>query len=307
MTRFTVGFLGPSGTYSELAVNRLAAENRFIIDKLPLASFDDCFTNLRSGNCHKIVIPIENSVEGSVLVNLDHLLNFSDINQPNSSNLTGPESQKSQFKGSQLDWKTPQFVIESEILLEISHSILANPSDTIDSITDIISHPQALAQCNQNLRRLFPTVTFHWADSTAAPCDQLPPHWAAVGNNTLANQYPVSVLVQNITDFRHNVTRFIVMGKTPSTPTASDKTSIIFTPHHNRPGSLYDMLGEFAARKINLTKIESRPQKTALGNYWFFIDFDGHIAAPDTAAALHSIESQATDIRFLGSYPKGVL
>jgi prephenate dehydratase len=269
-----VAILGPRGTYAELAArSHLGDEVQFV----PLPMITDVVEAAARGEVEAGVIPIESLREGSVGEALDALA-----------------------------WKDVK--IRAEIVLPISHVLLGVPGTKFKQITQVLSHPQALAQCQEFLREELPEAELIEMASTAKAAEQVSklkrPHMAVVGPSGLAKLYGLEVLRENIQAGEINITRFLCLAKEDSKPTGHDKTSIVFYTAEDRPGILYEILGEFAARNINLTKIESRPSKRALGDYLFFVDFEGHRGDAKVREALAALKPKTAMLKVLGSYPK---
>lgn len=289
-----IGYLGPKGTFSEQALKKYLNENKISnAEAIPVSSFFDLFQVFSSGKCDKIIVPIENSIEGSVSINFDLLA------------------------------KAENALIEQEILLDIEQNLLGNIGTAVDQITDIYSHPQPLAQCQKYLKTHFPDVRTYQLDSTSLAAEmvakpelsiiahsnkqQYPDKkfvYAAIGSRELAEIYGLKILAENIGDYPNNTTQFFVVGRNKTISTGSDKTSILFSTLKDRPGGLYEILGEFASENINLTRITSRPTKEVLGEYLFFIDFEGHVDDPVVQEVLASIQTKASFFKLLGSYKK---
>lgn len=274
-----IGILGPEGTFSESAaitwLKRITlgteAEIRYY-DTI----FDVSESLLRKDIDYGIV-PIENSLEGSVGDTLDVL----------SSNMP--------------------IKIVGEILLPINICLLARDRVNFSSIKKVVSHPHALAQCKQFIRKRLRAVEVKYTESTAsaAALAMQDEEVAALASAEAARKYGLKILEEKVQD-KDSITRFVVLAspdlEMPSR-TGSDKTSILIYLK-DRPGALYDVLGEFAQRKINLTKIESRPSKKALGDYMFHIDCEGHIEDKEIREALKGVEKKVVMLKILGSYPR---
>ncbi|RAP48166.1 MAG: chorismate mutase [Methanosphaera sp. rholeuAM74] len=264
-----VGYLGPEGTFSHEAVLKVVDEDSSII------AFDDItsiFESLDSGCIDEAVVPIENSTQGSVLVTLD-ALSLYDVN------------------------------IIAEFELAIKHNLLAQKDVTLDDISVICSHPQAIAQCRNYINSISKTV--HAMSSTANAaryvCELSTA--AVIGSSVLKQKYGLEFLERNIQDYDNNTTRFVILSKEKQkNSTANDKTSIILSLIGDKPGGLYEILEVFAQEAINLTKIESRPSKKGMGNYIFFIDMEGHITQKNIVNALTTIRSKVDKLKILGSY-----
>jgi chorismate mutase/prephenate dehydratase len=220
------------------------------------------------------VVPVENSLEGSVKTTLDRLI------------------------------ATP-LNIRAEIFLRVSHCLIS-PCTTKEEIKRVYSHPQALAQCQGWLRKNLPHAPLIEVDSTVAAAERAleDQEGAAIGSRLAATTYGLTIIAEGIEDSPSNTTRFFVIGKGHSTATGADKTSILFaTPHV--PGALYQALGSFATEGVNLTRIESYPMRERIGKYLFFVDFVGHRDDTKTKKCLAAVAGATTFFKILGSYPKG--
>lgn len=269
-----VAFLGPEGTFTSEAARRAAPANR----RRPLPTIDDVVDAVREGQAELGVVPIENSIEGSVNLTLDALA-------------FGPGG----------------VYVRGELALPIAMNLLAVPGSALGDISVVRSQPHALAQCRRWLAVNLPTAELQAATSTAEAARQVAQAGgvvAAVGTLLAAEQYDLQVLVRNIQDYAGNTTRFVVLGRRMSPPTGADKTSLVVFFGEDRPGLLLRVLDEFASRGINLTKIESRPTKQALGEYCILIDCAGHIAEARVGEALRGVQRHVAELRVLGSYPR---
>ncbi len=194
-----------------------------------------------------------------------------------------------------------------EIVLPIEHYLMAKPGTKFPDIQVIYSHPQALAQCRDFLEKCFPNAQQSASLSTVAAVTDMQNSGltaAAIAPRRAAELHQVEIIGQNIQDNPNNVTRFVVLAGDDHVLTGSDKTSICFSFDQDSPGVLYQVLGEFAGRDINLAKIESRPTKESLGRYIFLIDCEGHRQEPLLKAALDAVEARVSMLKILGSYPK---
>lgn len=266
-----IGLLGPEGTFSENATKKWN-------DRADLLYYDDISDVARAVADEEVdcgIIPIENSLEGSVGTALDALLHFI--------------SDETQIIG--------------EIVIPIKHCLLTKGD--IHGIKVILSHPQALAQCRQFIKGHFGDIDTQMTASTAhaASMASRSKGMAAIASEESAGKYGLKAVLRDVQDQKENYTRFIVLGRATPEPTGKDKTSIIVYLRKDRPGALYEILGEFASRDINLTKIESRPTKKALGDYLFYMDLEGHIADKKVQEALNMVEKKAGVLKLLGSYP----
>ena len=269
-----IGVLGPRGTYSELAA-RSYFKDRGEFVFYPMIT--DVAKAVEHDEVQAGVIPVESLREGTVGEALDALA-WTDVR------------------------------VQAEIVLPISHSLLGVGGTTLEKITQVLSHPQALAQCRDFLREKLPNAELIEMASTAKAAEQVgklkQQHMAAIGPKELAKLYGLDVLVEEIQSGETNVTRFLCLGKRDERRTGNDKTSIVFYTDTDRPGILHEILGEFASRGINLTKIESRPSKKALGDYLFFIDFEGHREEDKIKKALNGVKKKTAMLKVVGSYPK---
>ena len=270
-----VAYLGPPGTFSEEAVARCDLVTGH--ERRDFPSIPDVFDALARGDADHALLPIENSLEGTIGATLDLLV------------------------------QRPGFRIRAEVLLPVRQNLLVNPGATLASIRKVLSHPQPLGQCAGWLRANLPGVPLEATLSTADAARQAmgKPDLAAIGARASAARYGLEILEEDIQDGDENVTRFVLLGREDGKPTGRDRTSIAFTLDRDRPGGLYEVIGEFARRQINLSKIESRPNKRALGHYVFYIDFEGHRAEPKCAEALAGVLERVHALHLLGSYARG--
>ncbi len=293
-----VGYLGPEGTFSEEAL--LASASAGAVEPVPLGTIYDTIMALRRGEVDWAVVPIENSLEGSISVTLDLLAGeASDVE------------------------------IVGEALLRISHSLIAGEPLELQEIDTVLTHPQVPGQCARFLRRELAHAQIVPASSTAEAVRTVAsdrrsadsPHGrAALGTLLAAEIYGGTVLREGVEDRDDNETRFVWLaraqpgaeesgrGAPPLRAIASEerKTSLVFWgPGAERPGWLVRCLDEFARREINLTKIESRPRPGRLGSYMFFADLGGHPGDPAVAEAIAGVRALCEQVRVLGSYPAG--
>lgn len=268
-----VGYLGPAGTFSQEAVKRCREVAGW--DGRPYGTIPQVYEAVLAGEVAAGLVPIENSLEGAVNPTLDLLIHRGGLR------------------------------IRAEVVLPVRHQLMAAPGTSLADLRGVLSHPQALAQCADFLRRTFPGMPQEAANSTAEAARKVAqmPGWAAIATETAAEIYGLKILSRNIQDLDDNFTRFVLLGAADAEPTGFDKTSIAFVPPH-RPGGLYHLLGEFARRDINLTKIESRPAKKGLGSYIILIDFEGHRLEPACAEALAAVSERVETFKLFGSYPR---
>jgi prephenate dehydratase len=267
-----VAFQGEPGAYSEAAVmEHFGVE----VTTVPCATFDDIFAVVTAGMCDCGMIPIENSLTGSIHRTYDLLL---------KNNLS----------------------IVGEHYLYVNHNLIGMPDATLSDIRRVISHPQALAQCEGYLHSLS-GVKIESVYDTAGSVKMVrmmgDKSVAAIASNLAANIYEMKILAEMIQDNPENLTRFLVVSAKPGEPGTDAKTSIVFSLI-NTPGSLFKALSVFALRDIDLTKIESRPLVGKPFEYFFYIDFAGSNLDPVVAKALSHLEEYAIFIRVFGSYPR---
>jgi chorismate mutase / prephenate dehydratase len=267
----TVAFLGPEGTFTAIAVRDLFGE---AISPLPQRNIQDVFQQVEAGAARYGVVPIENSTEGSVTYTLDELVETS-------------------------------LTIISEQYVRITYSLLSR-SKSLTSVQKIYSHPQTLGQCKVWLRTNLPNAETISVESTsrAAEIASQEEGAAAISSGLAAEIYGLNTLATMIEDSRQNYTRFFLLGKKVGPPTGNDKTSIVCAVK-DRPGALLKLLKPFNDAGINMTKIESRPDKKKIWEYNFFIDFFGHMDDTVVRKALDRIKSETLFLKILGSYPVG--
>ncbi|MEM2192049.1 MAG: prephenate dehydratase [Candidatus Hadarchaeales archaeon] len=270
-----VAVLGPKGTYSDLAAREFFKGRK--MEPIYFSMISDVVAAVEKGDADVGFIPVESLMEGSVGEALDALA-----------------------------WHDVK--IQAEMVFPISHSLLAVKGARLKDITQVLSHPQALAQCREFIKKNLPKAELIEMSSTAKAAEQVAKvgqkHMAAIGPKILGKFYGLVVLREDIQSGEENITRFFCISKVDREKSGRDKTSIVFYTARDRPGILYEILGEFAERKINLTKIESRPSKKALGDYLFFIDFEGHREDQIVKEALEGVRKKTAMLKILGSYPR---
>lgn len=272
--RLKVGILGPRGTYSELAAKSMFGEEA---EPVTYPLITDVAEAVEEEEVPFGLVPVETLREGSVGETLDVLA-----------------------------WKDVK--VKDELVLTVTHNLLGIEGANLDEIKQVLSHPQALAQCKKFIQGKLPDAEQISVTSTAKAAKQVSkdrkPYMAAIGSRGLASLYDLDILREDIQEGREDETRFFCLAKDDSEPTGEDKTSIVFYTEEDKPGILYEILQEFAKRDINLTKIESRPSKEALGDYLFFVDFEGHRKDPKAVEALENLESKVATLKIIGSYRK---
>jgi prephenate dehydratase len=268
----TVAFLGPSGTNTEEALLEMGLG---AIEALPCATIDEVFAAVDSSGAEFGVVPIENSIEGSVPATLDALSFDYDLH------------------------------ILAEHVLDIHHTLVTAPGVGMADVTTVTSHPQATAQSRRWLAANLPGRPIVAANSTAEAVQRAvtEPGVAAVGTSLAARLYGGQVLAESIEDHEGNQTRFVLIGRGIVDRTGNDKTSLALLQQADKPGALFMILSEFAYGQINLVKIQSRPTKKQLGQYLFYVDLQGHVSDPEVALALECLRLKLRDVKLLGSYP----
>jgi prephenate dehydratase len=275
LSRSIIAFQGEHGAYSEAAVREMFGRDA---ETLPLPAFEDVFASIEGENVKYGVIPIENSLAGSIHRNYDLMLRH-------------------------------ELSIQREYHLRVSHCLLGLPGAGLDVIRRAHSHPQALAQCEGNLKRLGldPVVELDTAGAARLVREMGNPEDAAIASRLAGEVYGLEILVENMEDYEENFTRFLALSlDKPALADPGDgdyKSSIVFSLS-NIAGSLYKALSVFALRNIDLTKIESRPFPRRPLEYLFYIDFAGHVRNEDCEKALLDLSEMAPFLRVLGSYPR---
>lgn len=275
-----VGFLGPFGTFNEQAARSQPDLTRQ--ELVPYRTVPDVLDDVSAGTVDLGFVPIENSIEGTVNFTQDALAFDHDL------------------------------LIQREVVLDIEHCLVARAAVTVDEINALYSIPIATAQCHQYLRKNFPNVEIHAATSTAEAARLITEHdesssgaAAAVSPRAAADLYGLDVLASDIADHSGNQTRFVLVGREGiPAPTGHDRTGLVIFQRADEPGSLISILQEFAARRINLSNLLSRPIKTSgLGDYCFIVYADAHIADEVMADAVRALYAKQGRVKFLGSYP----
>jgi len=266
-------YLGPAGTFSEEALLSLAIED---LEPVECSSIAEVFEAVERGRVDGGVVPIENSVEGSVPATLDALA------------------------------FDTQLEIQGELVLDIHHSLVTAPGVKLADITNVVAHPQASGQCRRWLERYLPgrPVTAANSNAEAVRTAVAQPGTAAIGPALAAELYGGTILERDIEDYAGNQTRFVVIGHGICERTGHDKTSLALFMKKDRPGTLHMILSEFVYGDINLTKIQSRPTKRQLGDYMFFVDLEGHVSDERVRLALDCLRLKLREVKVLGSYPR---
>lgn len=279
-----VGFQGEIGAYSEEALSALYPG----AEKVPFSSFEAAFGAVTAGTVDRAVLPIENSLFGSVHQNYDLLLEHN-------------------------------LMILAEVQLRIRHQLMACPGTRIEDLRRVMSHPQALGQCRDFLRANLPNADVVPAYDTAGAAKQVASEGradeAAIASRAAAATYGLDILAEGIESNHANYTRFLALGRPDADPAAglaaaartaeSWRTTLVYAQRENVPGGLFKSLAVFALRDIDLLKIESRPLVGSPGKYVFYLDLAGHRDDEPVGHALHHLNEVAARVKVLGSYPTG--
>ncbi|MFN2131762.1 MAG: prephenate dehydratase [Anaerolineae bacterium] len=266
----TVSFQGIAGAYSEEAIQQFFGPE---VESLPCRTFADVFIAVEQGQADYGMLPIENSLAGSVVQSYELLMEH-------------------------------DLRVRAEVILRVRHRLMAVPGTEMSELKQVKSHPQALAQCERYLERrgLEPIPSFDTAGSARELAENPEPGTGVIASALAAGLYGLEILDDEVEDLPFNYTRFFVLGVQDPPRSQRSKTSLIFTTRHY-PGALYDSLGEFAQRGINLTKIESRPRRNRPWQYLFYLDFEGHWQDTAAEAALMGLLRRSSFVKLLGSYP----
>jgi prephenate dehydratase len=274
----SIGFLGPSGTFTEEALRSEPGLAGADLQALP--SFVHVLSAVTDGTVDYGFVALENSIEGTVSIALDQLVFERDL------------------------------IIVGETVLPVTQNLLVHPGTGLEAVRRVVSFPHATGQCRAWLTANLPDVEEVAARSTAEAVRQVAeagdPATGAIGTALAAELYGLEVLAPRIEDAVGNSTRFVLVAPHDAgipAPTGHDKTSVVCFQSTDHPGSLHGILGQFSARDLNLVKLESRPTKRELGEYCFIIDFEGHVGDEVVADCLRDLHASLRELKFLGSYP----
>ena len=267
--RVTVAYLGPAGTYSEQAVWKQFGQ---AVEGLACVSIDEIFRSVEAGTAEFGVVPVENSTEGTINRTLDLLMRTT-------------------------------LTISGEVALPVQHSLMTR-SGSMDGITRICAHSQALAQCQAWLNEHYPSLERRAVASNgeAARMASEDSGVAAIAGDMAAKRYSLAIAHAHIQDDPHNRTRFFVIGSLQPGTSGHDQTSLVLSVP-NKSGAVYELLAPLAKHGVSMTRFESRPARTGRWEYFFFVDIDGHAQDAKVAKALAELQSQAAFFKVLGSYP----
>lgn len=275
-----IAYLGPAGTFTEDALTESIPAGGF--EPLRTPTIHDAILAVERGEAERALVPIENSLEGSIRPTLDTLA-----------------------------FEVEAVTIVGEYDYRVRVHLIAREEVRAEDVEAVLSHPQPLAQCQRFLREKFPEVELRSVSSTAAAVRMVSESsrpWAALGARAAAALYDCELLMEGVEDSADNVTRFVWIAPQGTEPIGEGpwKTSLVFSEvGADHPGALVDCLSEFSSRGINLTRIESRPLRQGLGRYMFFCDLEGRVSDPGVAEAIERLRTKAESVRILGSYPVG--
>jgi len=265
-----VAFQGVAGAYSEEAIRQFFGPE---VEGVPCKRLEDMFAAVESGDADYALLAVENAVAGSVTGSYELLMEH-------------------------------DLRVRAEVILRVRHMLLAAPGTQLGDLKRVRSHPQALAQCERYLirRGLEPVPAFDTAGSARDLAQNPDLETGAIAGALAAELYGLEILDRSIEDLAFNYTRFFVLGLEDPPRSQRSKTSLVFTTRH-QPGALYESLGEFARRGVNLSKIESRPRRNQPWQYLFYLDFEGHWQDPQCEAAIMALLRRSSFVKLLGSYP----
>jgi len=274
-----IGYLGPKGTFTKLAVDTaFNGEEKQSFETIP-----ECIDAVYENQIDIGVVPIENAIEGTVQLTVDYLVH--QVRLP----------------------------ITAEIVVPIQQHFLVHENFTgqLDEIQEVYSHSHAIAQCQQYLHKFIPNATIHFSSSTGKAAEivsKANKPIAAIGNKLAAKEYDLNIYKENIHDYPNNHTRFVVLSKDKNIininhPVKMEKTTLLITLPSDYAGALHQVISAFAWRKMNLSKIESRPTKTGLGNYFFIIDVNQSLDDVLFPSVKAELEALGCSVTLLGSYP----
>jgi prephenate dehydratase len=272
----SIAFLGPAGTFTEEAL--LGEPDYAAVALESRATITEVLESVDRGEVDLGFVPMENAIDGTVRDTLDALVFDFDL------------------------------LIQREVVLDVHLHLMAAPGTREKDVRRVLSFPVALGQCRRFVAEHLPEAEVVAANSTAGAAQQLGEHpepgTAAIAPRLAAQLYGLSLVTEDVEDYAGNQTRFVAVARAGvPRPTGHDRTSIVCFQSADRPGSLHGILGQFAARSINLTKLESRPTKRGLGDYCFVIDLDGHLDDEVVADCLRDLRAGLATVKFLGSYP----
>ncbi|PPA71532.1 prephenate dehydratase [Jeotgalibacillus proteolyticus] len=277
-----IGYLGPEASFTHHAVKGAFSDEEHV----PYTTIPDCLEGLITAQIDRAVVPLENALEGSVPITVDYLYHDADVH------------------------------ITAELVSPIQQHLMVHPENESrwEDVGRILSHSHAIAQCHKYLYYRFRGRALETSTSTAAAAKYVSEHpeenSAAIGNSLAAHTYGLKIVEHNIHDYHFNHTRFVVLSRNPildelRLESEAEKTTLMVTlPSDDRPGNLHQVLSAFSWRQLNLSKIESRPLKTGLGNYFFIIDVEQSFEGVLIKGAIDELEALGCTVKVLGSYKK---
>ena len=273
----TIFYLGPNGSYTQIAKEKFAKHFSLTnVHSVGLKNIKSVLDNFSLNENSIAVVPVENAIEGFVRETLDGIKSF----------------------------QNPDLTIFAATQIPIKHCLVAN-SKNIGDIKIVVSHPQALAQCQNTIISIIPNdvemLPYSSTSGSAMFIKDRGNEYAAITNYETAKLYDLNILKENVNDEKGNVTRFLMLKRGKTEPTGNDKTSIAFATK-NEHGALLKVLEVFEKNKINLTHISSRPSKKVLGEYNFFVDFTGHLAEKSITKTLKDVQKHSTWLKIMGSF-----
>ncbi len=272
-----IGYLGPEGSFTHQALSQFLNKTNKKENICSFQTISQIIDSINSGKVQSGIVPIENSIEGSVGETLDQLIRASQ-----------------------------KVTINYEVIIPIEHCLITRTKN-LNEIKKVIAHTQALSQCQSYLKRFLPDAQLEPTTSNSLAVKVVSESnngLAAIGPKMAAEIYKVPVFEAGINDEKENFTRFVVIGTETIKPTGKDKTTIAFGVPYDKPGTLVGVLNSFASEKVNLSRIESRPSRKALGEYIFYVDLEAHREDAALKRALSEVASEFSFYRWLGSYPR---
>ena len=272
-----IGYLGPEGSFTHQALSQFLSRTNKKEEILSFQTISQVIDSIGSGKVKSGIVPIENSIEGSVGETLDALIRASQ-----------------------------KITINQEVIIPIEHCLITRIKN-LNDVKKVIAHTQALSQCQAYLKRFLPEASIEPTTSNSLAVKVVSESnngLAAIGPKMAAEIYNVPVFEAGINDEKENFTRFVLVGTETMKPTGKDKTTIAFGVPYDKPGTLVGVLNSFSKEKVNLSRIESRPSRKTLGEYIFYVDLEAHREEASLKRALSEVASEFSFYRWLGSYPR---
>ena len=272
-----IGYLGPEGSFTHQALSQFLSRTNKKEEILSFQTISQVIDSIGYGKIQRGIVPIENSIEGSVGETLDALIRASQ-----------------------------KVTINQEVIIPIEHCLITRIKN-LNDVKKVIAHTQALSQCQAYLKRFLPEASIEPTTSNSLAVKVVSESnngLAAIGPKMAAEIYNVPVFEAGINDEKENFTRFVLVGTETMKPTGKDKTTIAFGVPYDKPGTLVGVLNSFSKEKVNLSRIESRPSRKTLGEYIFYVDLEAHREEASLKRALSEVASEFSFYRWLGSYPR---